>query len=191
MIPLNDPDLPRRTTPYVVYALLAANLLVFLYQLALDDLAEFIFTYRFGVIPAELTTGEEFGMARVGRALVDLTSPIPTWATMFSSMFVHGGFMHIAGNMLFLWVFGDNVEDRFGHAKFLVFYLLAGVAAVWAQVLVDPGSEVPMVGASGAIAGVLGAYLLLFPFSRIHTLIILGFIFHVRLPALVLIGGGP
>ena len=103
-------------------------------------------------------------------------------------MFLHGGFMHLAGNMLFLWVFGDNVEYRFGRIQFLAFYLGAGIAAVWAQTLVSSNSTIPMIGASGAIAGVLGAYLLLFPFSRVTTLVIMGLIFVTRVPALLLLG---
>ncbi len=190
MIPLNDPDIRRRTRPYVIYALVAVNVLIALYQLTLNGLDQAVFTYRYGVIPNELTSGQAFLNLRLpGSPLQDIATPFPTWATMFSSMFMHGGLMHLGGNMLFLWVFGDNVEDRFGHFKFLLFYLATGVAAVWAQVFVDPSSQIPMVGASGAIAGVLGAYLLQFPKSRVDTLIMVGLIMHVRLPALVLIGG--
>ena len=104
-------------------------------------------------------------------------------------MFLHGGFLHLAGNMLFLWVFGDNVEDRLGHVLFLLFYAATGAAAVWAQVVVDPASVVPMIGASGAIAGVLGGYLLFFPFSRVNTLFFVGLVFHARISAIWLIGG--
>ena len=192
MIPLNDPDIHRQTTPYVTYGFIALNVLIAAYQLTLTGLDEFVFTYRYGAIPFELTGLGELGLERIGVgtgiATVDLTTPVPTWATMFTSMFLHGGLLHLGGNMLFLWVFGDNVEDRFGHVRFLSFYLLAGVAAVWAQVLVSTDSVIPMVGASGAIAGVLGSYVLLFPHSRVHTLVVVGFIFHLRLRAIVLIG---
>ena len=192
MIPLSDPDLRHAGKPYVTWALIAINVLVFLYQLTLNDVDQLRFTYRYGVVPAELTGQLELGreLFQWGRQVIplDLTSPVPTWMTMFTSMFLHGGFMHLAGNMLFLWVFGDNVEYRFGHLKHLAFYLAAGVAAVWAQTLISSGSTVPMVGASGAIAGVLGAYLLLFPYSRITTLVIMGFIFVTRLPAVLLLG---
>ncbi len=194
MIPLSDPDLRRQSFPYVTLALIAVNVVVFVYQLSLSSIDEFIFTYRFGVIPAELTGGLEFGqrllITGAGNAgiPVDLTSPIPTWGTMFSSMFLHGGFLHLAGNMVFLWVFGDNIEDRFGRLRFLAFYLAAGLAAAWAQTLINTESEVPMIGASGAIAGVLGAYLLLYPHSRITTLIFMGFIFVIRVRAVFLLG---
>jgi membrane associated rhomboid family serine protease len=195
LLPLTDRDIPRHTTPYVVYALVGVNALVALITLLLlSDLAEFRAIYRFGVVPDELTGGELFGLVTfrgAGGALqqIDLTSPIPTLLTMFTSMFLHGGWMHLGGNMLFLWVFGDNIEDKLGHVRFLVFYLLAGSVAVWAQVGVDPSSQIPMIGASGAVAGVLGAYLVLHPRSRIDTLVMVGFIFHARLPAFVLLGG--
>ena len=192
MIPLSDPDLHRRTTPYVTTGLLALNVLVFLYQISLNSLGEIAFTYQWGVIPAELTSGLELGrelfQTSTGIVQIDLGTPLPTWTTMFTSMFLHGGWLHLGGNMLFLWVFGDNVEDRFGHTRFLLFYLVAGLAAVWAQTLVNTTSQVPMVGASGAIAGVLGAYLLLFPHSKVQTLFMFGFIFAARISAVYLIG---
>ncbi len=193
MIPINDPDIHRRERPLVTYALVAINVVVWLYQsYVITDLDEFIFTFQFGVIPAELLRSVELGTERLrldaSIVSVDLTSPIPTWATVFSSMFLHGGFLHLAGNMVFLWVFGDNVEDRFGRVRFLTFYLIAGVAAVFAQAIIDPESTVPMIGASGAIAGVLGAYLVLFPYSRVDTLFFVGLVFHARLAAVWLIG---
>ena len=190
MIPLHDPDLRLHTRPYVIYALIAVNVLVFLFQFPMSDLEEASFIWRFGLIPHELTSGEPFVTGRFdGFGEVDINSPIPTWATIFTSMFLHGGFLHVAGNLLFLWVFGDNIENRFGRWRFITFYLGAGVVAALAQVLVNTDSEVPMIGASGAVAGVLGAYWLLYPRSRIHTLIFLGwFIFHRRLPAVYLIG---
>ena len=190
MIPLSDPDIRRHTTPYVTVALLAVNVLVFLYELSLNNLDEFLFVYRYGVIPAELMGQVELGLVRLlpSNQLVDLSTPLPTWTTMFTSMFIHGGWLHLAGNMVFLWVFGDNIEDRFGHLRYLAFYLAAGIAAVWAQTLVNTGSETPMVGASGAIAGILGAYLLLYPHSRISTLIVVGFIFATRIPTMYLLG---
>lgn len=193
MIPLHDPDLRLHTRPYIIYALIAVNVLVFLYTLGLAGNDELAFVYRFGLIPHELTGGGTFGVERFqtpsGTFEIDLTSPVPTWATVFTSMFLHGGFLHIAGNMLFLWVFGDNIENRFGRLRFIAFYLGAGVVAALAQVMINTSSDVPMIGASGAVAGVLGAYWLLYPRSRIHTLIFLGwFIFHRRLSALVLIG---
>lgn len=193
MIPLSDPDLKRRTFPYVTVAFLVVNIIVFLYQLTLSDSGLFQFTYRFAAIPFEISGFGNLGTVavRVGRSieLIDLASPIPTWATMFTSMFMHGGFMHILGNMVFLWVFGDNVEDKLGHVKYFCFYITAGIAAVLTQVWAGPDSQVPMVGASGAIAGVLGAYLVFFTRSRIHTLIWFGFfVTRVFIPAIILIG---
>jgi len=178
-----------------VHALVGVNAVVALITLLLlGSDGEFAAIYRFGVVPNELTGGALYGLVafRDSQGVVqqvDLTSPVPTFVTMFTSLFLHGGWMHLGGNMLFLWVFGDNIEDKLGHAKFLVFYLVAGAVAVWTQVLVDPSSHVPMIGASGAVAGVLGAYLVLHPRSRIDTLVIVGFIFHARLPAFVLLGG--
>jgi membrane associated rhomboid family serine protease len=194
VFPVNDPEIHRSTRPWVVYALVAINALVFVYQLYLGALEGVLFTYHVGLVPAELISGAGPGVERFrlpdGTVVsADLASPLPAWATVVTSMFAHGGVAHILGNMVFLWVFGDNVEDRFGHLRFLLFYLAAGVAAAVAQVGVDPASQVPMVGASGAIAGVLGAYLLLFPYSRVDTLVIVGIIFHLRIRAVWLIGG--
>jgi membrane associated rhomboid family serine protease len=136
------------------------------------------FIKEFGLVPCHLT-----GACPVGPDL-----PLPV-LTIFTSMFMHGGLVHLAGNMLYLWIFGNNVEDTLGHTRYLVFYLLSGIAAALAQTLVGPSSVVPMVGASGAISGVLGAYLVLFPGARVTTLIILGFFFRlVQIPAMVVLG---
>ncbi len=174
MFPIGDEHNGRRLTPVVNYSLIAVNILVFLYQLTLPDtfrdpaLAEFIF--RWGAVPAEISAGNDL-------------------FALLSSQFLHGGWLHIAGNMLFLWVFGDNIEDTMGHASYLLFYLLCGVVAGLAQVVVDPASEIPLVGASGAISGVLGAYITLFPRGKIRTLIMLGFFPLVFLiPAWIQIG---
>ena len=189
MIPLGDADIQRRTFPYVTVALVLVNVVVFVYEFTLGDLEQNVFILKNGLIPAELTSGNEFESARLSFFdVVDIKSPFGTWATVFTSMFLHGGIMHIIGNMLFLWVFGGNLEDRLGHVKFLVFYLAAGFAAAMAQVGIDMDSQVPMVGASGAIAGVLGAYLLLYPFSRINTLFIFIFITVVPVPAVLVLG---
>ncbi len=192
MIPHQAPDRKRRARPYVVYGLVAANVLVFLYTFFLNELDALVFGYRFGVIPFELTGGESLGRTTFfstagASAEVDLTSPVPTWATMFTAMFVHISFLHVAGNMWFLWRFGSHLEDRLGLGRFLGFYLLAGIAAVWAQVLVDASSHTPMVGASGGIAGVLGAYWLLYPRDRGGTtaIILLGFFVFPGLLTLV------
>ena len=164
MIPLRD-VIPSRTTPYVTVTLIVLNGLVFAYEFLLGTgVQEFI--YLFGLVPAEFS-----------------------WPTVFTSMFLHGGLMHAGGNMLYLWIFGDNVEDRMGHGRFVAFYLLCGVAAALAQTWMSPGSLVPMVGASGAIAGVMGAYFVLYPKSRIVTLLPLIFFFQViEVPAIVFLG---
>jgi membrane associated rhomboid family serine protease len=147
MIPLRD-VIPSRTRPVVTVALIALNALVFLRQMGLPPDVLEAFIHAFGLVPADFS-----------------------WLNVFSSMFVHGGLMHAGGNMLYLWIFGDNVEDRMGHGRFLVFYLLSGVGAALAQTAAAPDSLVPMVGASGAIAGVMGAYFVLYPRSRVLTLI--------------------
>lgn len=164
MIPLRD-IIPSRTTPYVTVSLIALNVVVFLYELSLGRAVD-VFTLYYGLVPAAFS-----------------------WVNVFTSMFLHGGFMHVAGNMLYLWIFGDNVEDRMGHGRFLVFYLLCGVAAALAQAITAPQSTIPMVGASGAIAGVMGAYFVLYPRSRIVTLLPLFFFFQIfEVPAILFLG---
>jgi membrane associated rhomboid family serine protease len=184
MIPLKD-DLPTRTTPVVMVLLMVANVLVFLYQasLEIDGAGEGAgaaqaFAMEFGLIPCRLV-----GVCNMAG---DLPSPA---FTIFSSMFLHGSFFHIAGNMLYLWIFGNNVEDTLGHARFMVLYMASGVAAAAAQTMVESSSRVPMIGASGAISGVLGAYLLLFPHANVVTLLIFGFFWRiVSIPALFVLG---
>lgn len=178
MIPLRD-DNPTRTTPFVNYALIAACVLVFLWEAALGPRMEAA-VYSFGFIPDVL-----LGDAQLPADL----SVVPPWLTIFTSMFLHGSWMHLIGNMLYLWIFADNVEDRLGHGRFIVFYVLCGVAAAMAQALPDPGSQVPMVGASGAISGVLGAYLLMYPRAHVLVLVPLGvFTQLTRLPAMLVLG---
>lgn len=178
MIPLRD-NIPSSTYPVVTVSVLAINVAVFIYQLTLGANGLERFIHGTAAIPLEITTLTDIGP----------WAAVPLPLTLVTSMFVHGGLMHIGGNMLFLWIFGDNVEDRFGHVRFLLFYLAAGVAASMTQILLDPGSTVPMVGASGAIAGVLGAYFLLFPRAQVNTLVILPlYISMVRLPALFFLG---
>ena len=164
MIPISDSDLARRRLPVVNVGLLALNTLVFLYEFAfIGDETRFVYT--FGLIPVELTSGEDFKVLCATPSLfgcppqnvLDISTPGATWITLFTSMFIHGGPLHIGSNMLYLWVFGDNIEDMLGHIPYLIFYLIAGLAAAGAQIMVDTQSQVPMVGASGAIAGVLGA----------------------------------
>lgn len=174
MIPLHD-DNPVDITPFVTYFFIAVCVLVFAWQITLPPEAANKAVFSLGVIPVVL--------------LGDLNLPpdlhrIPAELTVITSMFMHGGFMHLAGNMLYLWIFGNNIEDAMGHFRFIVFYLLCGIGAVAGQVLQNPESQIPMIGASGAISGVLGAYLLLYPHARVLVAIPLGFILHtVRLKA--------
>ena len=179
MIPLRD-DNPTSITPFVTYAFIAACVLAFLWQMSLGDKGFEAAVLALGVTPAIL-----LGDARLPPELY----LVPPVATVFSSMFLHGGFMHLAGNMLYLWIFGNNVEDSMGHVRFVIFYLLCGIAAVLAQAWPNPDSTIPMIGASGAISGVLGAYLLLFPRAHVLVLIPLGmFSRMVPLPAMVVLG---
>jgi len=164
MLPIGDDDSARRTTPVVTYALIVINVLFFLVELSAGD----AFIQRWSVVPGRL-----------------LANPVADFITIFTAMFMHGGWMHLLGNMLYLWIFGDNVEDRLGHARYLIFYLLCGIAATFAQVFVDPNSNIPNLGASGAIAGVLGAYLLMFPRGSVRVLMGRGII---PMPALIVIG---
>src|SRR5678815_1382150 len=167
VLPLHD-DNPTSTRPYVTVGLMIANLLVFAWQhLLLSAEAGERAVYALGVIPAVLMGNEAMPP---GLALV------PAPATILTSLFLHGGFLHLAGNMLYLWIFGNNIEDAMGPVRFFAFYLLCGVAAVFAQVLPNPGSVIPMIGASGAISGVLGAYLLLYPRARVLLGLPLGFL---------------
>jgi membrane associated rhomboid family serine protease len=177
-LPLHD-DNPLKNIrfQYVTVAFIAACVAVFLYQMSLGDRGDQAFVFGFGAIPAVV-----FGEATLPRELAQ----IPAALSLVTSMFLHGGFMHLAGNMLFLWVLGDNVEDALGHKRFAAFYLLAGIAAALTHALTDPSSRVPMIGASGAISGVIGAYLVLHPKARIKVLISY---FLVWLPAYVVLGG--
>jgi membrane associated rhomboid family serine protease len=172
MIPIRD-EIPTRVTPVVNYLLIAANVLVFLWMLFLPEPALQTFVSKYAMVPAHFTDGV---------TLADIL-------TIFTSMFMHAGFAHIGGNMLYLWIFGDNVEDRLGHFQYLVFYLVGGVVASLTHLATNWGSELPTVGASGAIAAALGAYLVLFPGSRIATYIPLGFFYRLTmLPAAVVLG---
>ncbi|MGC6535544.1 MAG: rhomboid family intramembrane serine protease [Parvibaculales bacterium] len=178
-LPLRD-DNPTRSRPLIAYILLAACILVFFWQISLGS-AQQQAVLAYGMIPARLFGSE---------AAYGMPSLIPAWMTTISSMFLHGGFMHLAGNMLYLWIFGDNVEDSIGRRNFVIFYVLCGIAAALSQAMVDPSSPIPMIGASGAIAGVLGAYLLLHPRANIRCII--GFFIFFRLinvPAFLVLGG--
>ncbi|MBN2390378.1 MAG: rhomboid family intramembrane serine protease [Anaerolineae bacterium] len=173
MIPLGD-NIPSRRFPTVTLGLIVVNTLIFLVEFLFEPAANQL-VQTFGAVPNRIVTG--------------WTNPI-TLVTLFTAMYLHGGWAHLIGNMIYLWIFGDNVEDRMGHVRFFIFYTLCGLVSGLAQVLAMPTSNIPAIGASGAIAGVLGAYLLLFPRARVRTLIPLIFIYTtVYLPAVVVLGG--
>ena len=164
MFPIGDDNSSRRTVPLVTYALIVLNVIFFFVELSGGD----AFIQKWAFVPSRF-----------------LANPIGDFLTIFTAMFMHGGWLHLGGNMLYLWIFGDNVEDRFGHVKFTIFYLLCGIVATFAQLTFSTGSNVPNLGASGAIAGVLGAYLVMFPKGRVNVLMGRGVI---PMPALVVIG---
>jgi membrane associated rhomboid family serine protease len=165
MIPLRD-VIPSRTTPYITITIIALNALAWLFELSLPRDVLPLFLQVYGVVPAELHP-----------------------PTLITSMFLHGGWSHVLGNMWYLWIFGDNVEDRLGHGRFIIFYLLCGILAAVGQVVIDPSSTLPTIGASGAIAGVMGAYFVLYPKSRVLTLVPLIIIWEIiELPAIFLLG---
>lgn len=164
MFPIGDDNSSRRTVPLVTYALIVLNVIFFFVELSGGD----AFIQKWAFVPSRF-----------------LANPGGDFLTIFTAMFMHGGWLHLGGNMLYLWIFGDNVEDRFGHVKFIVFYLLCGIVATFAQLAFSTGSNVPNLGASGAIAGVLGAYIVMFPKGRVNVLMGRGVI---PMPALVVIG---
>jgi membrane associated rhomboid family serine protease len=179
VIPLAD-DNPTRLTPVVTVGIIVVCVVEYLAQASLPREQTMELIYRHGAIPAVLTGQKELAP--------HLRSPWPAEATLISSMFLHGGFMHLAGNMLYLWIFGNNVEDALGHGRFVVFYGASGLVAVGAHIYSAPDSTLPMVGASGAISGVLGAYLLLYPRAQVTVLVPIGIILQlVRLPAVVVL----
>ena len=179
MFPISD-DNPTRITPVVTWTLIGLCVVVFIWQFSLGTREGHLAALSYGMIPARV-----FGLARLPEDLAH----IPPFLTVVTSMFMHGGWLHLGGNMLYLWIFGDNVEESMGHGRYLVFYLLCGVAAALTQGLLAPGSKIPMVGASGAISGVLGAYLLLHPFATVRVLLILiVFIALIHVPALLVLG---
>lgn len=190
MFPLSD-DNPRLGWPYVTVLLIALNCLAWVFLQAMGaerPMANAL--CQFGLIPADLLGIAPHGTRiQVGQTLYCVIDGMPGWLSLFTSMFLHGGWLHIIGNMWFLWVFGDNVEDAMGPFRFLAFYLLSGTGAAAAQILSDPSSTVPMVGASGAIGGVMGAYARLYPHAKVNTLIVLGiFVTRIQVPALVMLG---
>jgi len=180
LFPISDDNPRRHLTPYVSWTVIGVCILVYFVQASLGSNGEERAVLSLGMIPARL-----FGYGELPPDLV----LVPAWATIATSMFLHGSFMHVAGNMLYLWIFGDNIEDSMGHVRFLVFYVLCGTAAALAQGAIDPASEIPMIGASGAISGVLGGYILLHPAATVRVLIFLGFFITVaHVPAWIVLG---
>jgi len=177
MLPLKD-DIPSYKKPVVTTLLIGINVLVFLYQFSLGHGVEG-FVLKYGAIPYKIT--------HLAKVTHYTTFPVPL--TLFTAMFLHGGFLHLLGNMLYLWIFGDNVEDRLGRFKFILLYLISGLAASFSHILTSPKSTVPMIGASGAIAGVLGAYMVAFPYARVLTMVFFGFFVRIiRIPAFFVLG---
>lgn len=190
MFPISDDNSDRKITPFVNYIFIGINILVFVFlqQIGSNE----VFTYAFSLVPREIMTGNDLvGLQTVQDSLGNIgqvahqPTPLPVYFNFLSSMFMHGSIMHIFGNMLFLWVFGDNLEDLLGHFRYAIFYIVCGFAAAIAQIVMDTGSIIPMLGASGAISGVLGGYLLLFPHRRVRALI---FNFLTEVPAFVAVG---
>ncbi|MGJ3248862.1 MAG: rhomboid family intramembrane serine protease [Elainellaceae cyanobacterium] len=176
MVPLND-DNPTRTTPYVTYALIIINVLIFLYELQLSPPQLEQFFRAWAVVPERLTASFQGEASTL------------VWITLITSQFLHGGLLHVGGNMLYLWIFGNNIEDKLGRAKYLIFYLACGILASLAQWVFSQNSQIPSLGASGAIAGVMGAYIIRFPKARILTLFpIFFYITVLRVPAYVFLG---
>lgn len=197
LLPIGDDNSDRTITPYVNYILIAINVLVFIFLQAGGN--NITFTYAFSTVPAEIITGSD--IITQSQLVIDpntgqqfelpglQATPISVYFTLFTSMFMHGGWAHLAGNMLYLWIFGDNIENRLGHFRYIIFYLVCGAIAslshVVSTLLLNQNSLVPSLGASGAISGVLGAYLLLFPTRRVHALL---FIFRIAIPAVLALG---
>ena len=177
MIPLRD-NIPSRTIPFVTYILIAGNVFMFLMELSLGPNLE-RFVYIFGMVPQKVTYAFFEAPALLPYAIVPF----------FTSIFLHGGWLHLLGNMLYLYIFGDNVESALGHFRYLIFYLACGIAASLTHLLANPSSNIPTVGASGAIAGVLGAYFLLFPRARVVTLVpVFFFVTFIEIPAILFLG---
>ena len=190
MFPIGDDNSDRTITPVVNYAIIGLNILVFVFLQGLGNNEQF--TYAFSLVPREITQGIDLAGSQVihsplGEAarITLYPSPLPVYFNFLTSMFMHGGIAHIFGNMLFLWIFGDNLENLLGHVRYAIFYLLCGFAAAIAQIVMGPDSIIPMLGASGAISGVLGGYVLLFPSRQVRAII---FNFLTTVPAYVAIG---
>jgi membrane associated rhomboid family serine protease len=190
MFPIGDDNSDRTITPVVNYIFIGINILVFVLLQGLGG--NDAFSYAFSLVPKEVTTGVDITGIQVVRdafgntgEVMHFATPLPVYFNFLSSMFMHGDIMHIFGNMLFLWIFGDNLENLLGHIRFAAFYVVCGLAAAFAQIAMGPDSIIPMLGASGAISGVLGGYILLFPQRRVRAII---FNFLTTVPAFVAIG---
>ena len=190
MFPIGDDNSDRIITPYVNYVFIAINILVFVLLQGFGG--NDAFSYAFSLVPKEITSGVDISGVQIVRDSLGNTgriehyaTPLPVYFNFLSSMFMHGSFMHIFGNMLFLWIFGDNIENLIGHVRYAIFYIVCGIAAALAQIVMDTDSIIPMLGASGAISGVLGAYLLLFPTRRVRALL---FNIYTTVPAYVALG---
>jgi membrane associated rhomboid family serine protease len=179
MIPIGDYAGERPRIPFVNYALIVINVVVFLFEVTMPEARLNQFILQWGAVPREIVQGTD----------LPPTINLPIYVTLLTSIFLHGGWLHLGGNMLYLWIFGDNVENAFGPVKYLLFYLICGVAASLTQIAISANSTIPTVGASGAIAGVMGAYLVMFPGATVRTVIFLGFFFTITyLPAIIVIG---
>jgi membrane associated rhomboid family serine protease len=179
MFPLRD-DNPTTIFPIMTISLIALNVIIFGYQMTLTSKALELLVYQYGAIPAVI-----LGTQHLPETIV----AVPPFASLFTSMFLHGGVMHLLGNMLYLWIFGNNIEEAMGRVRFVIFYLITGMSAIYAQILSNPNSIVPTIGASGAISGILGAYILLYPRARVLTLVFLGFFVRIMyIPAGLVLG---
>ena len=190
MFPLGDDNSDRVIMPYVNYVFIGINVLVFVFLQGLGG--NDAFSYAFSLVPREITTGNDLSGVQIVRDAMGNTgqvmlypTPLPVYFNFLSSMFMHGDFMHLFGNMLFLWIFCDNIENMLGHVRYAAFYIICGIAAAVAQIILGPDSIIPMLGASGAISGVLGGYILLFPTNRVRALI---FNIFTTVPAYVALG---
>jgi membrane associated rhomboid family serine protease len=174
LIPYKD-DNPTYSVPYVTIGIIISNIIIFLLEIISPPGMEKT-VYAYGAVPQYILTFEKL-------------QPVHPALTVFTAMFMHGGFFHLGGNMLYLWIFGNNIEDKLGHLRFIIFYIFCGIVAAYSHAIIDPHSLTPMIGASGAISGILGAYLLLFPKAGIYNLIFFGFFVQiVKIPALIVIG---
>lgn len=197
LLPIGDDNSDRTITPYINYILIVLNVLVFIFLQGAGN--NMFFTYAFSTVPAEIITGTD--IVTQSQLVIDPNTgqqfempglqptPVSVYITLFTSMFMHGGWAHLGGNMLYLWIFGDNIENRLGHVRYLAFYIVCGIIAslshVFSTLILNQNSLVPSLGASGAISGVLGAYLLLFPTRRVHAFL---FLFRISIPAVLALG---